>query len=369
MRMAIEPQGIVSRPLFGRRRLLRWDDFHPRQMERLSPVFREAATRALTSPALDGNCAEVGGRFTLWLAGPHGPALAARALLEGATRLGASDLHLEPEQEKSRLRLRIDGELLPFCTLSRAAAVRLGAALKGSAGCLPYRSDLVQEGRIPRAGVCADVRASFIPVAMGERVALRLFGRLRPLSELGFARPMLEQLQAELARPSGLLLVSGGTGSGKTTTLYAALAHLATSRGGAHLSLEDPVEQRLRVAGIPVDQVELCPERGITGEAMLAAALRQDVDVLAVGEIRTPAEARLAVHAAHTGRLVLAGIHAGSPAEAVARLLDLGAEESRLRTSLGAVVQQSLEKGSPRRVAATLVTGAKLLGDRLRGAA
>ena len=154
--------------------------------------------------------------------------------------------------------------------------------------------------------------------------------RLRTLGDLGLPDPERAALEALLAAPSGLVLVAGATGAGKTTTIYAALAWLAASRSGAHLSLEDPVEQRLRAAGIPVDQVELRPERGLDAAAALAGALRQDVDVLAVGEIRTGAEAGLALQAAHTGRLVLAGVHAASTGEARQRLLDLGVDPSVL---------------------------------------
>jgi type II secretory ATPase GspE/PulE/Tfp pilus assembly ATPase PilB-like protein len=113
-------------------------------------------------------------------------------------------------------------------------------------------------------------------------------------------------------------------------------------RPGAHLSLEDPVEQRLRLAGVPVDQVELDPSRGLTGPSMLAAALRQDVDVLAVGEVRSAAEAALAIQAAHTGRLVLAGVHAGSCEEARQRLIDLEADPKLLAGTLKAVLHQAL---------------------------
>jgi len=186
------------------------------------------------------------------------------------------------------------------------------------------------------------VRASFLPTATGERVALRLFGRLRALDELGLTADVLAALRGLLDHPSGLVLVAGPSGGGKTTTVYAALAHLAARRGGAHLSIEDPVEQRLRVAGVPVDQVELAPERGLTAEVALVGALRQDVDVIALSEVRTPAEARLAVHAAHTGRLVVAGLHAGSAAEARQRLLDLGVEEAVLATTLRGVLHQRL---------------------------
>jgi general secretion pathway protein E len=235
------------------------------------------------------------------------------------------------------------GELVPFTTVRAPLADRLIAAIKAISGCLPYRRDLVQEGRVPRAGVTADVRASFIPTALGERVALRLFGRLLELDALGFPVEVLEGLDRALTRQAGLIVIAGPSGAGKTTTLYAALARVVKRRPGAHLSLEDPVEQRLRVAGIAVDQVELAPERGLTGEAALVAALRQDVDVLSVGEVRTSEEASLALKAAHTGRLVLAGLHAGSVGEARQRLVDLGLDGRLLDQTLVAVLHQRLE--------------------------
>ena len=139
------------------------------------------------------------------------------------------------------------------------------------------------------------------------------------------------------------MLVAGPSGGGKTTTLYSALGAIAAQRRSAHLSLEDPIEQRLRLAGIPVDQIELCPERGLDGEAALSAALRQDVDVVAVGELRTPAEASLAVKAAHTGRLVLAGLHAGSTDEALQRMRDLNVDSALLEQTVLGVLHQRLE--------------------------
>jgi type II secretory ATPase GspE/PulE/Tfp pilus assembly ATPase PilB-like protein len=266
-----------------------------------------------------------------------------RELLDACAAAGVTDIHLEAAGDVVHARARRAGELEGLCAMPAGAAARLVAALKGLAGCLPYRQDIVQEGRIPRAGVAADVRASFLPTPLGERVVLRLFGRLLELEHLGFSPRLLGAFAALLAEKSGLILVAGSSGAGKTTTLYAALAHLARVRGGAHLSIESPVEQRLRKAGVPVDQVELAPQRGLTAEAALAAALRQDVDVLSVGEIRTRGEAAIAVEAAHTGRLVLAGIHSGSCAEAKQRLFDLGVEPALLASTLRGVVWQSLE--------------------------
>ncbi len=356
MTTRITSEGLYwKRLLSGRERLLRWDDIASvdgaaivtRTGERIraGATDLEIARGVLATPALgSGDTRDTfGKRLTGHLSRPFAAAATASALVHAASELGASDVHLAFDANGAGIRVRIDGELGDLARASTPAAERLAAALKGLAGCLPYRRDVVQEGRIPRDGIAADVRASFVPTAFGERVALRLFGRLRLLSELGLAAADLAALEQALRARKGLLLIGGSSGAGKTTTLYAALAKLAATRTGAHLSLEDPVEQRLRAAGVPVDQVELDPAQGRTGEAMLAAALRQDVDVIAVGEVRTPAEALLAVHAAHTGRLVLAGVHAGSAAETRQRLLDLGAPAPLVDATLVCAVHQDLE--------------------------
>jgi type II secretory ATPase GspE/PulE/Tfp pilus assembly ATPase PilB-like protein len=309
---------------------------------RLAASQRAEVAAVLDGPLLQGTVTDRAASLSAYCAGRFSAPTAARALLESAAALSASDLHLEPGPGGTQLRLRREGSLEDWLSFDPACSSRVVAALKGLAGCLPYRVDVVQEGRIPRAGVCADIRASFIPTGYGERVALRLFGRLRSLEEIA-PEAQLADYRALLDASGGLVLVSGASGAGKTTTLYAMLAHVARRRGGAHLSLEDPVEQRLREAGILVDQVELDPSRGRSAEALLVAALRQDVDVLCVGEIRTAAEARLAIEAAHTGRLVLAGLHAGSAQEALQRMADLGVDAALLRTTLRGVVHQRLE--------------------------
>jgi general secretion pathway protein E len=325
---------------------------------KLAAAQRPEAVRALDPPAPTGDRARDAERFLAYSAGSWSPERAAEALVAMASSLGATDLHLESVPEGWAVRIRIDGELSAWMALPPATGARLVAALKFRSSCLPYRSDVPQEGRISRAGVAADIRASFLPTALGERAALRLFGRLLALGELGLDETLRGRFEALLDARDGLIVVAGPSGAGKTTTIYAALAHLASRRAQAHLSLEDPVEQRLRVAGIPVDQVELCPERGLTAEAALAAALRQDVDVLAVGEVRTAAEAGLAVRAAHTGRLVLAGLHAGSASEAVRRLEDLGCDPTVLAVTLRGVLHQRLAAGvRPRRVVASLREG------------
>lgn len=343
--IALEPVGVVHRALFGARRLLAFDDIERvengvafgRGGERVVlGALHERVAAIVRGPSLDGPA------FAAWTAGPHPSRSAAIRLVAHAEAMSATDLHIEPTGSGALVRLRLDGELESWCTLDASATMRLVAALKGLAGCLPYRLDVVQEGRLSRPGIGADIRASFVPTALGERVALRLFGRLRTLDELGLETTPRARFEELLGARTGLVLIAGATGAGKTTTLYAALAHIAAARNGAHLSLEDPVEQRLRVAGIPVDQVELDPARGRSGEAMLAAALRQDIDVLCVGEIRTAEEASLAVKAAHTGRLVLAGVHAGSCEEAMVRMLDLGVDRALLQATLRGTMHQGL---------------------------
>ena len=350
MRTTICDEGIRETRLLGRTRLVRWDEVESLEghaaIARGRRILLDAPAADAVRAALDGpraaELAAARAEWEGWLARPRGARRTALALLAAADRLAATDVHLEPGPGATLARIRLEGELVPLCALAPDEARAVGAALKGLAGCLPYRADLVQEGRIPREETRGDVRASFVPTAYGERVALRLFGRLHALEELGLDQATLSALRAALDAPRGLLLVAGPSGGGKTTTLYACLDHLSRVRAGAHLSLEDPVEQRLRARGIAVDQVELEPARGLDGEAALAAALRQDVDVLAVGEIRTPSEARLAVHAAHTGRLVLAGVHAGDAEEARTRLLDLGVEPALVATTLRAVLHQRL---------------------------
>jgi len=348
-----EREGLLLRARFGRREFVPFDEMRSLDGEGLTLIsgvrrtipdaLRAAAERALEPPPATGAPATDAIAWRGYLDGAWSPVRAASALLAMATAAGASDVHVESEEHAFGVRFRVAGGLTEFASMPPATGRRLTAALKHLAGCLPYRSDVVQEGRIPRAGVAADVRASFLPTALGGRVALRLFGSLLGLSDLGLEPATAAALERLLDQPSGLVLVAGPSGGGKTTTVYAALAYLAARRSGAHLSIEDPVEQRLRLAGIPVDQVELSPERGLDAEAALVGALRQDVDVVALSEVRTAGEATLALQAAHTGRLVIAGVHAGSAREARQRMFDLDAEPAVLDASLRGVLHQRLE--------------------------
>ena len=353
-------EGVVIRTRWLRREFIPFDEMAALSEDGSQVVLTGGRTHAmpdqtrarvglaLSPPAMTGRVEDDATALVSYIQGPWSPVRAADLLLSSASRAGASDIHIEDTGAQVSLRLRLARRMVPLLDLPPAEGRRLVAALKHRAGCLPYRTDLVQEGRIPREGVAADVRASFMPTALGERTALRLFGRLECIDSLGLSPDARATLTDLLAHASGLVLIAGPSGGGKTTTVYAALAHIAETRGGAHLSIEDPVEQRLRLAGIAVDQVELDPIRGLTAEAALQGALRQDVDVVALSEIRSPGEARLAVQAAHTGRLVIAGLHAGSPEEARQRLLDLlsltdgGTDTGMVDATLHGVLHQHL---------------------------
>jgi len=265
------------------------------------------------------------------------------ALLAAAVEAGASDLHLEPDRDGLRVRMRVDGHL---CDLEPPPAALVAALLTRIR--LLSRVDLA-ERRLPQdgrftwaldAGESIDIRASFLPAARGEKIALRLLrhhGAAPSLDTLGMTAGDLERFRRALARPNGLLLAAGPTGSGKSTTLHAALVHLR-SPARSLASVEDPVE--FDIAG--VSQVAVDEEIGRTFAVVLRALLRQDPDVLMVGEIRDDESARIACRAALTGHLVLTSLHASHAREALLRLPEIGVADYLVRATVALVVAQRL---------------------------
>src|SRR5437588_2024087 len=236
-------------------------------------------------------------------------------VLEEAARRGASDAHFEPTHRAVEVHFRVDGVLQKVALLNRDLAANVAARLKVLAELLTYRLDIPQEGSIRQADsrYQADMRVSTFPTILGERVVVRLFdatGRVMDLEELGLAPEILNALVALMRERDGAILLTGPSGSGKTTTIYACLRHLVrVSGGGRHVvTIEDPVEQVLE----GVSQSQARPGTEFNFARGLRSLLRQDPEVIMIGEVRDAETAQIAVQAALTGHLVFSTLHAGS---------------------------------------------------------
>jgi general secretion pathway protein E len=279
-------------------------------------------------------------------ASPQAPSYATDVvdrLLKAASALGASDVHMQPTADGLDVRWRIDGVLHPVAVLPAAVAPKVVARLKVLAELLTYRTEVPQEGRIQGMPGDLEMRVSTLPTLFGEKGVVRLFagsGRYLRLADLGFPPDVLVALDRRLMATSGAIILSGPAGSGKTTTIYAILRELAAAAQGRRslTTLEDPIE--VAVPGVAQSQVN--PGAGFTMEVGLRALLRQDPEVIAVGEIRDRATAEVAFQASLTGHLVLSTFHAGSASAVVGRLADMGIEPYLLRSGLLAVVAQRL---------------------------
>lgn len=256
---------------------------------------------------------------------------------------GVSDLVLEPVDDGLLARIRQDGDyrLVERCPVGLEAAAI--ARLKALAGLPAYILDEPQDGRCDGRpfGIPGDLRAAFMPTVRGPRAAIRLpaLGALPIPEALGLPDAALAGLRRVLRRPQGLLLICGPTGSGKTTTIHSLLTELAAERPDRlPLAIEDPVERRL--AGVV--QSEIRPHLGFGFPEALRAALRQDPDVLIIGEIRDPETATAAVRAVLTGHLVVSTLHCGRAAEALPRLQEMGVPMDLLVPSLAGVLAQRL---------------------------
>ena len=264
------------------------------------------------------------------------------ALLTQAARDGASDIHIEPYERHSSVRFRVDGTLRDVVQPNRALHAALISRLKIMAELDIAEKRLPQDGRISlRLGSRAvDVRVSTLPSAHGERAVLRLLDKSEArlsLEGLGMQGHVLEQIEQLIRQPHGILLVTGPTGSGKTTTLYAALQRLDAGRQNI-MTVEDPIEYELPGVG----QTQVNSKIDLTFARALRAILRQDPDVIMIGEIRDFETAQIAIQASLTGHLVLATLHTNDAASAITRLTDMGVEPFLLSSSLLGVLAQRL---------------------------
>ena len=264
------------------------------------------------------------------------------ALLTQAAKDGASDIHIEPYERSSSVRFRVDGTLREVVQPNKALHAAMISRLKIMAELDIAEKRLPQDGRISLriGGRAIDVRVSTLPSSHGERAVLRLLDKTESkftLEGLGMSGDVLTAFERQIQQPHGILLVTGPTGSGKTTTLYASLGRVDTATTNV-LTVEDPVEYELSGIG----QTQVNPKIDLTFAKALRAILRQDPDVIMIGEIRDYETAQIAIQASLTGHLVLATLHTNDAPSAVTRLVDMGVEPFLLSSSLLGVLAQRL---------------------------
>ncbi len=259
-----------------------------------------------------------------------------------AVRAGASDIHFEPYSDYVLIRFRLDGVLHEINRLPKSSYPSVVSRIKVMAKLNVAEKRLPQDGRIRiRIGEKEmDLRVSTLPTIFGERVVIRLLDRsnkILTLQELGYLEEDLKKLENMISKPYGLILVTGPTGSGKSTTLYASLLKLKSPRKNI-ITIEDPIEYQID----GISQIQVNPKINLTFANGLRSILRQDPDIIMVGEIRDVETAEIAIHASMTGHLVLSTLHTNDAPSAVTRLVDMGVESFLVASSLEGVIAQRL---------------------------
>lgn len=263
-------------------------------------------------------------------------------LLKHAILQSASDIHIEPEEKEVHVRYRIDGVLHDAMTLPKDIALGIVARIKVLSNLKLDEHRLPQDGRfkIEKDDYKISFRVSILPVFDGEKIVMRLLDESSKgltLEKMGLNGTALEAVHREINKPNGMILVTGPTGSGKTTTLYTVMDILNTTEVNIS-TVEDPVEYRMP----RVNQTQIAPKVGMTFAAALRALLRQDPDIIMVGEIRDQETLEIAMHAAMTGHLVLSTLHTNSAAATLPRMLDMGAEPFLIASTVNVIVAQRL---------------------------
>jgi len=263
-------------------------------------------------------------------------------ILEFSVKSRASDIHIEPQETQTKVRYRIDGILHEKLSLPRSIHDALISRIKILSGMKIDEKRIPQDGRFTfKIGVDeVDLRVSTLPTVHGEKVVMRLLkktGGIPSLLDLGLQGPQLKDLEDSILKPYGIILITGPTGSGKTTTLYSILSRL--NKPSVNIStLEDPVEYQM----VGINQVQINPQAGLTFANGLRAFLRQDPNIILVGEIRDKETTQLAIQAALTGHLVFSTLHTNDSATAIPRLIDLGAEPFLIASVLTASMAQRI---------------------------
>lgn len=269
----------------------------------------------------------------------------ATAIVENAFRQDATDIHIEPFKDFTKVRIRVNGDLVELMTISSALHVSLITRFKILSGMNIAEKRIPQDGRMSQFvdGTTLDLRVSNLPMVYGEKVVIRILATgnmsLRKITDLGMTDYNYERFASCLKVPQGVVLVTGPTGSGKSTTLYAALGEIAKPNLNV-ITVEDPVEKKIE----GVNQCQINEKAGMTFDAALRSILRQDPDIIMVGEMRDAETAEIAIRAAITGHLVLSTLHTNDAASTVTRLVDMGVEAYMVATSLIGIVAQRLTK-------------------------
>jgi type IV pilus assembly protein PilB len=264
------------------------------------------------------------------------------SIVAQAVQQGASDIHINPEEGDTRVLFRVDGVLSPAATVKRRMAMSVVSRIKIMADLNIAEKRLPQDGRFALTvdGRRVDIRVVTLPLVHGEAVVMRILDRgvrVEGLEALGMGEDELNRFTSAINRPNGAVLVTGPTGSGKSTTLYAALNVLNDGERSI-LTIEDPVEQRMQ----GVKQMQIAPKAGVTFDVGLRSMLRADPDVIMVGEIRDRETAHIAIEAALTGHLVLSTLHTRDAPSALGRLIDMGIEPFLVSSAIDCIVAQRL---------------------------
>jgi len=266
-------------------------------------------------------------------------------IIENSFRAGATDIHIEPFQSYTRIRIRVNGDLIELMNVSNVVHNSLITRIKIISGMNIAEKRIPQDGRFTQIvdGATIDVRVSNLPTVNGEKCVIRILATgdvgLRKITDLGMTDYNYERFSRAIKVPQGVLLVTGPTGSGKTTTLYAALGELAKPNVNV-ITCEDPVEKNIE----GINQCQINDKAGMTFAAALRSILRQDPDIVMVGEMRDQETAEIAIRAAITGHLVLSTLHTNDAASTVTRLVDMGIAPYMVATSLIGIVAQRLCK-------------------------
>jgi type II secretory ATPase GspE/PulE/Tfp pilus assembly ATPase PilB-like protein len=264
-------------------------------------------------------------------------------ILGGAIALDASDIHIEPEEKEIKLRVRLDGILHDVLNFDLKIYQTLLSRIKLLSGLKLNITDRPQDGRftVLIGKMLIEVRASALPAEYGESIVLRLLSpkSLIEIEQLGLRKDLTEIFEKEIKKPNGMIIVTGPTGSGKTTTLYAILRKINTPEIKI-ITIEDPIEYRLK----GISQTQVNPVKGYAFANGLRAIMRQDPDVILVGEIRDLETAEIAIQSALTGHLVFSTLHTNDAAGAIARLIDLGVRPVSIAPAINMVVAQRLPR-------------------------